>query len=191
MKRKDRHVLREWVEAFVVAAVIVTILRTFLFQIYKIPTKSMVPTLIPKDKIFVTKLLYGPKVPFTKWRIHGFKKPKRGEVVVFVPPHQRNKVYIKRLIGLPGDSIRIKNGNIYVDGKIVIDPGIAKNIYTNQGRYVEDDQVVVVPEGKYFFLGDNSSHSSDSRFWGFVDEVDIVGKAIFIWWPFNRAALIE
>ncbi|MCK5288989.1 MAG: signal peptidase I, partial [Candidatus Omnitrophica bacterium] len=161
------------------------------FQIYKIPTKSMVPTLIPKDKIFVTKLLYGPKVPFTKLRIHGFGKPKRGEVVVFVPPHDRKKVYIKRLVGLPGESVRIKDGNIYVDGKIVVDSGIAKNIYTNQGEYAEEGRLVLIPEGKYFFLGDNSRHSSDSRFWGFVDEVDIVGKAIFIWWPFHRAKLIE
>ena len=191
MRAKKSHVVREWVEAFIVAAVIVTILRTFLFQIYKIPTKSMVPTLIPKDKIFVTKLLYGPKVPFTKLRIHGFGKPKRGEVVVFVPPHDRKKVYIKRLVGLPGESVRIKDGNIYVDGKIVVDSGIAKNIYTNQGEYAEEGRLVLIPEGKYFFLGDNSRHSSDSRFWGFVDEVDIVGKAIFIWWPFYRVKLIE
>ncbi|MCK4917153.1 MAG: signal peptidase I [Candidatus Omnitrophica bacterium] len=191
MRAKKSHVVREWVEAFIVAAVIVTILRTFLFQIYKIPTKSMVPTLIPKDKIFVTKLLYGPKVPFTKLRIHGFRKPKRGEVVVFVPPHDRKKVYIKRLVGLPGESVRIKDGNIYVDGKIVVDPGIAKNIYTNQGEYAEEGRLVFIPEGKYFFLGDNSRYSADSRFWGFVDEVDIVGKAIFIWWPFYRVKLIE
>ncbi len=191
MKIKRNHAFREWIEAFVVAAVIVTILRTFLFQIYKIPTTSMVPTLIPKDKIFVTKLLYGPKIPFTKFRIPGFREPKRGEVVVFVPPHDRKKVYIKRLIGLPGESVRIKDGNIYVNGRIVVSPGIAKNRYNNQGFYGEKEKVVVVPENKYFFLGDNSKHSLDSRFWGFVDEVDIVGKAIFIWWPFQRAGAIE
>ncbi len=193
--RKKKSVLREWVESIIIAAVLAIFVRTFFFQIYKIPTESMVPTLIPGDKLFVSKLVYGPKLVFTNLRLPGLRKPKRGEVVVFIPPTQKDKfflkrkVYIKRLIGLPKEKIHIRNGNIYIDGKVIIDPVIAKNHYTNLGSY--GNREIVVPEGGYFFLGDNSNNSSDSRIWGFVDERDIVGKAIFIWWPVKRVGIIE
>ncbi|MCM8786475.1 MAG: signal peptidase I [Candidatus Omnitrophica bacterium] len=183
--------LREWVEAFIIAGALAVFLRTFFFQLYKIPTNSMVPTLLPGDKIFVSKLVYGPKIPFTRLRIQGFRKPQRGEVVVFVPPHDRKKAYIKRLIGVGGDIILIKDGNIYLNGKIFSDPRIARNYYYNQGEYGKENHQIIVPEGKYFFLGDNSISSLDSRFWGFVDEVDIIGKAIFLWWPPKRIKMIE
>ncbi|MCM8819915.1 MAG: signal peptidase I [Candidatus Omnitrophica bacterium] len=186
-----KSALREWVESFIIAAALAVFLRTFFFQLYKIPTNSMVPTLMPGDKIFVSKLVYGPKIPFTKLRIHGFRKPQRGEVVVFIPPHDRKKAYIKRLIGIGNDRILIKDGNIYLNGKIFSDPRVAKNYYYNQGEYGKEGQEIIVPEGKYFFLGDNSISSSDSRFWGFVDEVDIIGKAIFLWWPPRRIKTIE
>lgn len=186
-----KSVLREWVESIVVAAALAVFLRTFFFQIYKIPTTSMVPTLKPGDKIFVSKLVYGPKIPFTPLRIKGVRLPKRGEVVVFIPPHDRKKAYIKRLIGISGDRLLIKDGNIELNGKIVVETAIAKNNYLNQGKYAEEGQEVIVPQGKYFFLGDNSKASLDSRFWGFVDEKDIVGKAIFIWWSPMRMGMIE
>ncbi len=182
--------LREWVEALVVAGAIAIFARTFFFQIYKIPTTSMVPTLMPGDKIFVSKLSYGPKVPFTKLRIKGFGKPQRGEVVVFVPPHDRKKAYIKRLIGLPKDEFLIKDGNIYINGQMVVDPRL-NHYYYNLGDYAKAGKPIIIPEGQYFFLGDNSISSLDSRYWGFVDEKDIVGKAIFIWWPLKRIAMVE
>jgi len=188
---KKKSVLREWVDSIIIAAVLAVFLRTFFFQIYKIPTTSMVPTLMPGDKIFVSKLVYGPKVPFTGLRIKGFRKPLKGEVVVFVPPHDRRKVYIKRLIGEAGDKVLIKDGNIYINGKIAVDPRIAGNYYYNQGDYASKSKEIVVPQDKYFFLGDNSMSSLDSRFWGFVDKKDVVGKAVFIWWPFKRVAMIE
>lgn len=194
---KNKSNLREWVDSIVIAAVLAVLLRSFLFQIYKIPTTSMVPTLKPGDKIFVTKLVYGPKVFYTNWRIPGIAKPKRGEVVVFIPPHEKErfifkrKVYIKRLIGVAGDRIKIKDGNIEINGKLAFDPRIANNYYTNQGDYAKQGMEIVVPQGKYFFLGDNSRASLDSRFWGFVDEADIIGKALFIWWPFERIGMIE
>lgn len=190
-----KSALREWIESILIAVALAVFIRTFFFQIYKIPTESMVPTLIPRDKIFVSKLVYGPKVPFIDYRLPGLRKPKRGEVIVFVPPHQKDKfflkrkVYIKRLIGLGGESVFIKNGNIYINGKVIIDPVIAKNHYTDRGSY--GSREIVVPRGKYFFLGDNSNNSSDSRMWGFVNEGDVVGKAIFVWWPPKRIGIIE
>jgi len=197
---KSKHIrrksaLREWIESAVIAGLLVIFVRTFFFQVYKIPTGSMIPTLKPGDRIFVSKLVYGALVPFTKVRLPGIRRPRRGEVIVFVPPQEVNnfflkrKVYIKRLVGLGGERIEIENGNIKVNGKIVVDPVIAKNDYTNAGPYGQG--VITVPAGKYFFLGDNSKNSLDSRFWGFADDRHIVGKAIFIWWPPNRIGMVE
>jgi len=188
---REHSAAREWIESILIAAVIAIFLRTFLFQIYKIPTTSMVPSLMPGDKIFVSKLIYGPKIPFTPWRIPGYRKPKRWEVIVFVPPHDRRKAYVKRLIGMGGDRIEIKDGNIYLNGEIVVEPRVASNYYYNQGEYGQIGEVLEVPQGKYLFFGDNSISSLDSRFWGFVDEKDVVGKAIFIWWPPKRIEMIE
>jgi signal peptidase I len=190
-KLKKKSATREWIESIIIAVVLATFLRTFFFQLYKIPTTSMVPTLKPGDKIFVSRLSYGPKIPFTEMRIRGFSKPKRGEVIVFIPPNERKKAYVKRLIGLEGDVIILKDGNIYVNGKEVVDPRIASNYYYNQGDYAQVGKTITVPKGHYFFLGDNSISSMDSRYWGFADEKDIVGKAIFIWWPLKRVDMIE
>ena len=124
-------------------------------------------------------------------RIRSFGKPRRSEVIVFIPPHDRKKHYIKRLIGIPGDEIIIRNGDIVVNGKVLSDPRVAAYYYYNEGRYAEEEKAIKVPDGEYFFLGDNSASSQDSRFWGFVEEKDIVGKAIFIWWPFERISMID
>jgi signal peptidase I len=195
--RAGKGVVREWVEAIIIAAALAVFLRTFFFQIYKIPTTSMVPVLMPGDKIFVSKVHYGPKIPLTDWRIKGARKAQRGEVVVFVPPQEAvkpwyvRKQYIKRLVGLPGDRILVKQGNIYINGRIAIDPRIARNYYYNQGEYAKEGKDIVVPSKQYFFMGDNSISSLDSRFWGFADEDNIVGKAIFIWWPPKRIGMVE
>ena len=191
MTTQKKGPLREWIESIVIAAAIAIFLRTFFFQIYKIPTTSMVPTLKPGDKIFVSKLVYGPKIPFTSLRIPGWRSPLYDEIIVFIPPHDRKKAYIKRAIGLPGDTIEIKEGNIYRNGKLVTDARVARNFYYNQGDYGKEGNTIVVPEGKYFALGDNSYASLDSRFWGFVDEKDIVGNALFIWWPPQRVTMLE
>lgn len=192
-----KSTIREWVESIVVAGVLVIILKTFFFQMYKIPTTSMVPTLMPGDKIFVSKLSYGPKLPFSQIRLPGFTKPERGDIVVFVPPQEVNKPwykrkpFIKRVVGLPGETLQIKKGNIYLDGKEVVLPEVASFFYYNQGGYGQKEEKITVPEGKYFLLGDNSISSKDSRFWGFADKSQIIGEAIFIWWPPKRIGMVE
>lgn len=194
---KKKSVWREWIESIVVAAVLVIILKTFFFQMYKIPTTSMVPTLMPGDKIFVSKLSYGPKLPFSLLRLPGFSKIERGDVIVFVPPDEVNrpwykrKPYIKRVIGLPGEKIQIKKGNISINDQEILAPEIASFYYYNQGEYGESKKEILVPKGKYFCLGDNSISSKDSRYWGFVDKEQIIGEAIFIWWPPKRIGMIE
>ena len=195
--KPGKSAAREWGEAIIIAGLLAIFLRTFFFQIYKIPTTSMVPVLMPGDKIFVSKMHYGPRLPFINKRVWSMREPKRGEVVVFVPPQEAvkpwyvRKQYIKRLIGLPGDKVLIRQGNIYINGEIVLDAQIARNYYYNQGDYAKSGKDVVVPEGKYFFMGDNSISSLDSRFWGFANEEDIVGKAVFIWWPYKRIGMVE
>ncbi|MCF7874289.1 MAG: signal peptidase I [Candidatus Omnitrophica bacterium] len=195
MKKKSST--REWIESIVVAALLVVVLKTFFFQMYKIPTTSMVPTLKPKDKIFVSKLSYGPKMPFNLGRLPGFADPERGDVIVFIPPQEvkqpwyRRKPYIKRVVGLPGETIEINKGNIQINGEEVIMPEVAAFFYYNQGEYARTGKKVVVPEKKYFCLGDNSISSKDSRYWGFVDKEQIIGEAIFIWWPPKRIGMIE
>ncbi len=188
---------QEWGEALIVAAILAIFVRTFLVQIYKIPSGSMIPTLMPGDKLLANKLIYGPKIPFTSFHLPAIRQPERYDVVIFVPPQEMErpwlgrKPYIKRLIGLSGERVLIKNGNIYINGKKLSDPRINWIKYSNATPYGEENREIVVPQGKYFFLGDNTNNSLDSRFWGFADKENILGKAIFIWWPPKRITIIK
>jgi signal peptidase I len=139
----------------------------------------MKPTFMENDKIFVDKLSYR------------FHEPSRGDIIVFKYPLDRKKDYVKRLAGLPGDTIEIRKGVILVNGKPMTDPPFSKNIYYNveEWDYGKSGQVIHVPEGHYFALGDNSAHSADSRQWGFVSRKDLIGKAFMIWWPPKRITL--
>jgi signal peptidase I len=107
----------------------------FFIQSYKIPSTLMVPALMPGDKIIVNKIVYGPRIPFLSVHLPGLKKPSRGDVVVFISPADRSKAYIKDLLPVPGERLNIKDGNVYVNGKIMVDPRIARNYYYNQGDY--------------------------------------------------------
>ena len=188
---KKKSVIREWFEAIVVALILAFFVRVFFFEFYKIPTGSMIPTLIPGDRILVSKLVYGPRIPFLGIRIPGLRKPKRGEVMVFISPAEKNKSYVKRVIGLPQEELEIEYGSIYVNGAEVTSANIIKNYYYNRGDYGTEGNIVNIPENSYFVLGDNSASSRDSRFWGFVPSRDVLGKAILIWWPPKRIRMIE
>ena len=181
--------LREWTESIAIAFVLAMIVRTFLVQAYKIPTASMVPTLIPGDKIFVSKVVYGPRLPILGVRLPGLRKPVRGDVVVFIEPTERKKVYVKRLIGLPGDTVEIKYGSIYINGKVVSDERISKNFYYNDGPFGEGE--ITVPVGYIYVLGDNSANSYDGRKFGFVPYKDLLGEAMVIWWPVKRIGVVR
>ncbi len=190
-KKTIKQIIREWFDAFLWAFVLAVIVRTLLFEPYMIPTSSMVPTFLPKDKIFVSKIHYGPRIPFIGFRLWGFTTPKRGDIVVFIAPPDPQKSYVKRLIGLPGDKVRIANGNIYLNGEPVSDPRISKRFYYNFGEYGQEKKELVVPADSFFVLGDNSASSRDSRYWGFVPKKNIIGKALCIWWPFSRIKIVE
>ncbi len=212
--QKPKSVVREWVESILVALVLAMVIRSYFVQPFKIPSGSMRMTLIEGDHLFVNKLRYGPMAlpeihspdflksavdlqwphalqPLTKNRLPGFGKPHRGDVIVFIYPSDRTKDFIKRLIALPGETVEIKDGEIYINGQEVLDPKIKNVYYYNRGDYGQEGVPITVPEGHYFVLGDNSGSSHDSRFWGFVSESDVIGKAEFIFWPLNRIRLIK
>lgn len=170
---------KEWGEPLLVAAILAILIRTFIFGPYKIPTGSMKPTFMENDKIFVDKISYR------------FHEPRRGDIIVFKYPLDRKKDFVKRLAGLPGETIEIRNGVIVVDGKTLHEPPFNRNTYYNveSWPYGKAGQAIRVPPGSYFALGDNSAHSADSRQWGFVPRKDVIGKAVMIWWPPKRIKL--
>ena len=170
---------KNWGEPFLVAAILAFVIRTFILGPYKIPTGSMRMTSLEGDRIFVDKVSYR------------FREPRRGDIIVFKYPVDPKKDFVKRLAGLPGAKIEIKNGKIIVNGKTLDSPPFSEHFYYNRNdwEFAKEGQVIQVPEGHYFALGDNSAQSSDSRNWGFVPSKYLVGKAFFIWWPPKRIKL--
>ncbi len=182
---------KEWIQSFVIAFIIAMFIRTFFIQAFKIPSGSMIPTLIHGDRLMVNKLRYGPKVPFSKKRLPGFSKIRRGDIIVFIYPEDPKKDFIKRLIAFGGETIEIKDGEIFINEEMIEDPEIKNIYYYNFGEYGRVNQKIKVPEGFVFVLGDNSRSSHDSRYWGFVPEENVIGRAEFIYWPFNRVRFIN
>ena len=166
---------REWVKAFLIALVLTLIIRTFVFQAFKIPSASMVPTLKVGDKLFVNKFIYR------------FRDPRRFEIIVFKSPEKPSVDFIKRVIGTPGEVIEIRDGFLLVNGVPQgLPPEIRDNIYYNQGAFGAAGEKILVPANSFYVLGDNSLNSTDSRIWGFVPRKNLVGRAVFRWWPPNR-----
>lgn len=198
-------VVIEYAKSFFPVLLIVLVLRSFLVEPFQIPTGSMIPTLKVGDFILVNKYAYGVRLPVIGTKIIDVADPQRGEVMVFIPPHE-NKYYIKRVIGLPGDTIRYEEKNLYINGEaidkeyvedIMVDTSIGDlsgSLFNETIGGVEHltqhidaagrsraRTTWVIPNGHYFMMGDNRDNSSDSREWGPVPEEDIVGKAIAVW----------
>lgn len=187
----NKAVIKEWIESIIVAFILAMVIRALVVQAFKIPTGSMRSTLLEGDIILVNKFIYGAKVPLTEFRLPKLRQPKRGDVVVFIYPENPKKDFIKRLIGLPGDSIEIKNGSIYVADMPLLEPVFSQRYYYNRGEFGAEGQKIVVPRDSFFVLGDNSASSQDSRYWGFVPRKNLLGKAILIYWPPNRIRIIK
>jgi signal peptidase I len=188
---RKKSVIRDWIESIVVAFILAMIIRTFIVQAFKIPTGSMRPTLMEGDLILVNKFIYGAKVPFIDFRLPQVGKLTRGDVIVFVYPEDTKKDFIKRLVGLPGETVEIKNGTIFINDKPLLDPVFSQRYYYNRGDFAIESQKITVPADSYYALGDNSASSKDSRYWGFVPKKNILGKAILIYWPLNRIRMIK
>jgi len=185
---RQKGKLREYVEAFAIALLIALLVRTFVIQAFKIPSGSMENTLLVGDHIFVNKFLYGYHVPYTEGRVLAFSVPKREDIIVFVFPEDPSKDFIKRVIAVPGDTLEIRDKVVIINGEPLQETytrfadGNAMNGIV-RGR--DNMHPVTVPKGKYFVMGDNRDRSYDSRFWGFVDEEAIIGKALFIYFSLD------
>lgn len=221
-----------WVEypkSFFPVILIVFLLRSFLVEPFKIPSGSMIPTLLVGDFILVNKFTYGIRLPVVNVKIMDVNQPRRGEVMVFRYPENPSLDYIKRVVGLPGDKIIYRNKRLYINGELVKAEPIGEYNYVESGlsfvynrRFIEQlgghphailinpempnvqlggvrqfpyrencvyndsEFSCMVPAGHYFMMGDNRDSSSDSRYWGFVPNANIVGKAFLIWWNFSE-----
>jgi signal peptidase I len=178
-KRRKKSLLREYVEAALIAVFLALFIRTFVIQAYKIPSGSMEPTLLVGDHILVNKFIYGIKVPFISKTLVPLGKPGRGDIIVFKYPLDKRKDYIKRVIGLPGDEIRIMDKEIFINGKPF---GGGFGVYDKSSGRDSNLGPIGVPQNGLFVMGDNRDHSYDSRYWGFVPLDLVKGKAIVIYW---------
>lgn len=211
----------EQVGSFFPVLIFVLVIRTFVFEPFRIPSSSMMPTLITGDFIYVNKFAYGLKMPVLHDTIIEIGKPKRGDIVVFRFPEDQSIDYIKRVVGIPGDKIRYdtRKKQLYLNGQRVkqeligaydglmdnpkIDNRAMKKIENLDGKKHMMFTInhsgtgpntyldVTVPEDKYFVLGDNRDNSGDSRKWGFVPERNLVGRAVFIWMHWRTSDFVE
>ena len=188
LEKKKKSTFREYAEAIVVALLLALVIRTFVVQAFKIPSGSMEPTLQIGDHILVNKFIYGTKIPFTSINILPWESPRRGDVIVFIYPLDPDKDFIKRVIGVGGDTVRIVHKKLFINGEEVSDPHAVyreDKIPLAEAQKLDNFGPVTVPQGDLFVLGDNRDRSLDSRFWGFVPLEDVRGKAFIIYWSWN------
>ncbi len=185
-QEKTKSKIREYAEAIVIAILIAVLIRTFIIQAYKIPSKSMVPTLLVGDHLLVNKFIYGVKIPVIRKTVLPVTDPKQGDIIVFIYPEDRSKDYIKRVIGVAGDKIEIRDKKIFINDQRYED---SWGIYTDSQSLPQDVRdyfgPVVVPPDSLFVMGDNRDQSADSRYWGFVDIKDVEGKALILYWSWD------
>jgi signal peptidase I len=181
--------LREYTEAIVIAILLALFIRGYIVQAYKIPSGSMLETLQIGDHLLVNKFLYGVNIPFTDTRILEVRAPERGDVIVFIYPEDESKDFIKRIVGLPGETISVVDKVVYIDGEphqIETEQHVDPLTYPAELQPRDNLGPVTVPPNAYFVMGDNRDRSLDSRFWGFVDRGKIRGKAVIIYWSGSR-----
>jgi signal peptidase I len=201
-QRASEPVVVEYARSFFPVLLVVFVLRSFLVEPFQIPSPSMVPTLLIGDYILVNKYTYGIRLPVLRTKVLAVNDPQRGDVMVFFPPHMNDTYFIKRVVGVPGDTVVYRNKELFVNGeKVARVPATAHESAFLDPRYRIDRETLgkeshlmqvdrhrpsaefteVVKPGHYFMMGDNRDNSSDSRVWGQVPERDIVGKAFAIW----------
>lgn len=166
------------IETIVLALAIFVVIYLFLFQPHQVKGASMEPNFYDGEYILTDKASYR------------FRPPKRGEVVIFKAPRNPELDYIKRIIGLPQEKIKIENGKVFINGQELKEEYLPKNVVVSGGLFLPKGKEVKIPENTYFVLGDNRSHSSDSREWGPIQKNEIIGRAFLRYWPLNRFGLL-
>jgi signal peptidase I len=196
--KKERKSFRdstwwEYIQVFAVAFVLVFgFMRPFVVEAFKIPSESMRDTLLIGDRILVAKFIYGIKLPFTDLKVLDYHKPEVGDVFVFKPPPEagRTQSFIKRIVGLEGDILEVKNGNLYRNGEAVTGEDYVKRSYSRRGSpqntILGRPGPYKVPPGYVFAMGDNRDLSNDSRVWGPVPVENIKGQAFLMYWSWNK-----
>lgn len=201
--------LLEWTKSAAVAVVLFLLLRTFLVQTFVITSGSMEDTLLEGDFLLVNRAAIGSRIPLTSVRIPGYSVARRGDVIVFDPPHEPDLKLVKRLIGMPGDTLQMRNRVLYLNGEPRDEP-YAKHTDVSDETHPwmtwqrdhlvdsvdprsyaptrDDWGPLVIPEDRYFMLGDNRETSLDSRYWGLLEEWRLEGRVVFIYFSYNRGS---
>jgi len=209
--RPRENVLYEWVKSLVVALVLFLFIRSFLLHTFVIISGSMEDTLLVGDLLLVNRAAVGSPVPGTSWRIPGYSKVKRGDILVFDPPHEQDMKLVKRLMGMPGDTIAMRNKVLFVNGQPLDEPYVqhqdpqrddASSWMAWQKDFVLWDGSngeyrptrdnwgpLVLPPDRYFMLGDNRDTSLDSRYWGLLEGWRLEGRAVLIYFSYNKDSL--
>jgi signal peptidase I len=192
-----KSIAREYTEAILIALLLALLIRTFIVQAFKIPSGSMKNTLLIGDHILVSKFSYGThipnEIPFLNIKLFDdiilfSTVPEREDIIVFKFPRDERRDFIKRVIGLPGDLLEVRRQKIYVNGKLLEDSHARHTEPASDSSLVPRDDFgpVLVPDGYVFVMGDNRENSQDSRYWGFLNVEKIRGKALMIYWSWNR-----
>jgi signal peptidase I len=195
-----KKTFKEYAEALLIAFILAFLIRSFAVQAFKIPSGSMLPTLKIGDHLLVNKFIYGVRLPFVNTLVVPVSEPEFQDIIVFKFPEDESKDFIKRVIGLPGDKIEIRNKQVYRNGQPLDEPYVRHTSpQTSPGKpsrpswpphsfdpaFRDNLPLVEVPEDRYFVLGDNRDESYDSRFWGFVEQEEILGQAWIIYWSWE------
>ena len=186
---RRKSLVREYAEAIFIAVLLALVIRQAGVQAFTIPSGSMMDTLLVGDYILVNKFLYGAELPFTDTHLPGFRKPERGDIVVFKYPNDESRDFIKRIVAVAGDTVQVQDNRVMLNGRPIeepyIRPGSIPSIPSGHCGYLYGCNPLVVPSGSYFVMGDNRDNSQDSRYWGFVRREKIRGKAFLIYWSWN------
>jgi len=186
MSEIKKSKVREYAETLIIALAIALFVRAFVVQAFKIPSESMKPTLLVGDHILVNKFIYGIRIPVIGKKVLPFSNPQRGDVIVFIYPGDKSKDYIKRVIGLPGDKVEVREREIYINDQRIDDPW---GVYSTWGSTeYKNYGPEIVPSRSLFVMGDNRNNSQDSRYWGFVPLDDVLGKAFIMYWSWDWQA---
>ena len=191
-----KKLIKDYLEPILVAVLIALFIRAFVVQAFKIPSGSMEPTLLVGDYLLVNKFIYGIRIPYTGVKFFQFKKPQRGDIIVFIFPLDPSKDFIKRVIGTEGEKVEIIHRKIYINDRLIDDPWghfVMDDIPRSFLQRMENFGPVVVPKDSLFVLGDNRDNSEDSRFWGFLNVNAVLGKAFIIYfsWDWNAENLVD
>ncbi|MCD6334771.1 MAG: signal peptidase I [Candidatus Latescibacteria bacterium] len=189
---RKKSVVREYVEAIAVAVLLALVIRQFVVQAFRIPSGSMEDTLLVGDFLLANKFIYGPTIPFTDIRLPGIRKPRTGDVVIFKYPRDPKKDFIKRVIATEGQRVEIRDKVVYVNGEVLPLPPKSKftdrRILPRGVSHRDNFGPVTVPRDAFFVMGDNRDNSQDGRYWGFVPMKNLKGKAMILYWSWNKKA---